>query len=69
MASVSSRVIGDLAFPEVSQRLRDTSILLLPVLVLLTSLFAAAPGVPGAGLGISGAGRLIATESPTRGEK
>jgi creatinine amidohydrolase/Fe(II)-dependent formamide hydrolase-like protein len=31
MASVSSRVIGDLAFPEVSQRLRDTSILLLPV--------------------------------------
>ena len=31
MATFPSRAIGDLAFPEVSQRLRDTSILLLPV--------------------------------------
>src|SRR5215207_3306747 len=31
MAATSSRVIGDLTFPEVAQRLRDTSILLLPV--------------------------------------
>ena len=31
MASASSRLIGDLAFPEVSQRLREASILLLPV--------------------------------------
>jgi len=31
MPTFSSRAIGDLAFPEVSQRLRDTSILLLPV--------------------------------------
>ena len=31
MASASSRLIGDLAFPEVSQRLKEASILLLPV--------------------------------------
>lgn len=31
MATMSTRAIGELAFPEVSQRLRETSILLLPV--------------------------------------
>ena len=31
MATISTRAIGELTFPEVSQRLRETSILLLPV--------------------------------------